>query len=88
MTIQKNIEYIMEHPFTKYAIEEMNKGNSEPFKQLLFEIHFHVFDKTALSCAQTYGLNKWNNTVVIKELIRHCEPPKNLSISLPIPKKK
>lgn len=88
MTINQNIEYIMDHPLTKLAISEYNNGNPETLKQLLFEIHFHVFDKTALLCSQVYGTNKWNNTVVIKDLIRHAEPPKNLSIVLSIPKKK
>lgn len=88
MNIKKNTEYIMEHPFTKAAIAEYNDGNPEMLKQLIFEIHFHVFDKTALLCSQTYGMNKWNNTCVIKDLIRNVEPPNNLSISLSIPKKK
>lgn len=88
MTINQQIEYILEHPFTKNAIQEYNNGNPDVLKQLLFEIHFHVFDKTALHCSKVYGVNKWNNTVVLKELIRHCEPPTNLSIVLSIPKKK
>lgn len=77
----------MEHPYTQKAIEEYNNGNNSMLEQLLFEIHFHVFDKTALVCSQVYGVNRWNNTVVIKDLIRNVEPPKNLSISLSIPKK-
>lgn len=87
MTIKQNCEYIMSHPYTKKAIEAYNNGDTSKLEQLIFEIHFHTFDKTALLCSKTYGLNKWNNTCVIKELIRNVEPPNNLSISLQIPKK-
>lgn len=87
MNIKKNVEYVMGHPFTKSAIEEYVQGDPSKLETLLFEIHFHVFDKTALLCSKTYGLNKWNNSGVIKEFIRNVEPPTNLSISLPIPKK-
>ena len=55
--------------------------------QNMCSLNFHTFDKTALLCSQVYGLNKWNNTCVIKDLIRNVEPPNNLSISLSIPKK-
>lgn len=88
MNIKKNIEYIMGHPFTKVAIEEYVQGDTGKLETLLFEIHFHVFDKTALLCSKTYGLNKWNASGPIKEFIRNVEPPENLSISLPVPKKK
>lgn len=88
MNIKSNTEYILNHPYTKKAIEEYVKGDETMLRQLIFEIHFHVFDKTALLCSQVYGINKWNNTVVIKDLIRNVEPPNNLSISLAIPKKK
>jgi hypothetical protein len=87
MNIKANTKYILEHPYTKRAIEEYNNGDSSMIEQLIFEVQFHTFDKTALLCAQTYGLNKWNNTCVIKDLIRNVEPPNNLSISLSIPKK-
>jgi hypothetical protein len=87
MNIKKNTEYILQHPYTKKAIEEYVKGDSKMMEQLIFEIQFHTFDKTALLCSQTYGLNKWNNTCVIKDIIRNVEPPNNLSISLSIPKK-
>lgn len=88
MNIKKNTEYILQHPFTKKAIEEYIHGNPKMMETLIFEVQFHVFDKTAISCAQVYGMNKWSNSGVIKELIRNVEPPVNLSISLPIPKKK
>ena len=88
MNIKKNTEYILQHPFTKRAIEEYIHGDPRMMEQLIFEVQFHVFDKTAICCAQVYGLNKWNNSGVIKELIRNVEPPNNLSVSLPIPKKK
>ena len=87
MNIKANTKYILEHPYTKRAIEEYNNGDSSMIEQLIFEVQFHTFDKTALLRAQTYGLNKWNNTCVIKDLIRNVEPPNNLSISLSIPKK-
>ena len=87
MNIKQNTEYVMSHPYTKKAIEEYNKGNTKMLEQLIFEIHFHTFDKTALLCSKTYGLNKWNNTCAIKDMIRNVEPPNNLSISLSIPKK-
>lgn len=87
MNIKQNVAYIIEHPYTKKAIEEYNEGSKDMLEQLLFEIHFHVFDKTALLCSQVYGLNRWNGTVVIKDLIRNISPPTNLSISLSIPKK-
>jgi len=87
MNIKQNVAYIMEHPYTKKAIEEYNAGNKELVEQLLFEVHFHTFDKTALLCSQVYGVNRWNSTCVIKDLIRNVEPPKNLSIALTIPKK-
>lgn len=87
MNIKSNTKYILEHPYTKKAIEEYNNGDSSMLEQLIFEIHFHTFDKTALLCSQVYGMNKWNNTCVIKDLIRNTEPPNNLSISLTIPKK-
>ena len=87
MNIKQNVAYIMEHPYLKKAIEEYNNGNKQMVEQLLFEVHFHVFDKTALLCSQVYGTNRWNGTVVIKDLIRNVEPPKNLSIALSIPKK-
>jgi len=87
MNIKANTKYILEHPYTKRAIEEYNNGDSSMIEQLIFEVQFHTFDKTALLCAQIYGLNKWNNTCVIKDLIRNVEPPNNLSISLSIPKK-
>jgi len=85
MTINQNTKYILAHPQTKEAIEEYNKGNTFALEQLLFEIQFHVFDKTALLCSKVYGLNKWNNSGVIKDFIRTCEPPTNLSICLTIP---
>lgn len=88
MNIKKSVEYVMEHPFTKSAIEDYVNGDSSKLETLLFEIHFHVFDKTALLCSKTYGLNKWNSAGPIKDFIRNVEPPTNLSISLPIPKKK
>ena len=69
-------------------IEEYNNGNTLPLEQLLFEIQFHTFDKTALLCSKVYGLNKWNNSGAIKDFIRHCEPPTNLSICLTIPSSK
>lgn len=87
MNIKQNTEYILQHPYTKKAIEEYNNGDSKMLEQLIFEIQFHTFDKTALLCSQVYGVNKWNNTVVIKDLIRNCAPPTNLSILLTIPKK-
>ena len=87
MNIKKNTEYIINHPQTKLAIENYNNGDSKMLEQLIFEIQFHTFDKTALLCSQVYGINKWNNTCVIKDLIRNVEPPNNLSISLSIPKK-
>lgn len=87
MNIKKSTEYILQHPYTKKAIEEYVNGEPQMLEQLIFEIHFHTFDKTALLCSQIYGVNKWNNTCVIKELIRNAEPPTNLSISLSIPKK-
>lgn len=87
MNIKQNTKYIIEHPYTKMAVEMYNNGDSSMLEQLIFEIQFHTFDKTAINCSKTYGLNKWNNTVVIKDLIRNVEPPNNLSISLSIPKK-
>lgn len=86
MNIKQSVEYIMMHPYTKKAVEEYNNGNPDMLAQLIFEIHFHTFDKTAILCSQVFGLNRWNNTVVIKDLLRNVEPPKNLSISLSIPK--
>ena len=77
----------MSHPFTKKAIEAYNNGDASMLEQLIFEIHFHTFDKTSLLCSKVYGLNKWNNAGAIKSLIRNIEPPNNLSISLQIPKK-
>lgn len=88
MNIKSNVDYILQHPYTKKALEEYGNGEDAMLKQLIFEIHFHVFDKTALLCSQVYGVNKWNNSGVIKDLIRNVEPPSNLSISLSIPKKK
>lgn len=88
MTINQNTKYILAHPQTKEAIEEYNNGNTFPLEQLLFEIQFHTFDKTALLCSKVYGLNKWNNSGAIKDFIRHCEPPTNLSICLTIPSNK
>lgn len=87
MNIKKNTEYILKHPQTKLAIDGYNNGDNKLLEQLIFEIQFHTFDKTALLCSQVYGVNKWNNTCVIKDLIRNVEPPNNLSISLSIPKK-
>jgi len=87
MNIKKNTEYILNHPQTKLAIDSYNNGDTKMLEQLIFEIQFHTFDKTALLCSQVYGVNKWNNTCVIKDLIRNVEPPNNLSINLSIPKK-
>jgi hypothetical protein len=87
MNIKQNTKYILEHPYTKKAIDEYNNGDSTMLEHLIFEVQFHAFDKTALLCSKVYGLNKWNNTVVIKDIIRNVEPPENLSISLSIPKK-
>jgi len=87
MNIKANTKYILEHPYTKKAIEQYNNGDSTMLEHLIFEVQFHAFDKTALLCSKVYGLNKWNNTVVIKDIIRNIEPPENLSISLSIPKK-
>jgi hypothetical protein len=83
MNIKANCEYIINHPYTKKAVEEYIKGNTELFAHLLFEIHYHTFDKTALHCSKVYGLNKWNNACVIKDILRSVEPPSNLSILLP-----
>jgi hypothetical protein len=87
MTINQNTKYILDHPQTKEAVEEYSKGNTKPLERLLFEIQFHVFDKTTLYCSKIYGLNKWNNSGVIKDFIRTAEPPTNLSIYLTTPPK-
>jgi hypothetical protein len=83
MNIKKNCEYILGHPYTRRAAEEFIKGNTELMSHLLFEIHYHTFDKTALHCSKVYGLNKWNNSCAIKDILRSVEPPSNLSILLP-----
>lgn len=87
MDIKKSTEYILQHPYTKKAIEEYVSGDSKMLEHLIFEIQFHTFDKTSLLCSKVYGLNKWNGSVAIKDILRNCPPPTNLSISLPIPKK-
>lgn len=88
MNIKQNGKYILEHPYTKQAIKEYNEGDSSMLEHLLFEIQFHVFDMTALLCSKSIGIHKWNNIGAIKSIIRHIEPPTNLSILLNIPPKK
>jgi hypothetical protein len=88
MNIKQNSKYILDHPYTKQAIKEYNEGNSDMLEHLLFEIQFHVFDMTALLCSRTVGIHKLNNIGAIKGIVRHVDPPTNLSISLKIPPKK
>lgn len=88
MNIKQNSKYILDHPYTKKAIKEYNEGNSDMLEHLLFEVQFHVFDMTAMLCSKSIGIHKWNNIGAIKGIIRHIEPPTNLSISLKIPTKK
>ena len=45
MNIKANTKYILEHPYTKRAIEEYNNGDSSMIEQLIFEVQFHTFDK-------------------------------------------
>ena len=88
MNIKQNSKYILDHPYTKQAIKEYNQGNVEMLEHLLFEIQFHTFDMTTLLCSKAIGIHKWNNIGAIKGIIRHIEPPTNLSILLNIPSKK
>jgi hypothetical protein len=88
MDIKQNSKYILNHPYTKEAIKKYNEGNTDMLEHLFFETQFHVFDMTALLCSRTVGIHKWNNIGAIKGIVRHVDPPTNLSISLKIPPKK
>lgn len=88
MDIKQNSKYILEHPYTKQAVKEYIEGNPDKLEHLLFEIQFHTFDMTALLCSKAVGVHKWNNIGAIKKIVRHIEPPTNLSILLKIPHKK
>ncbi len=85
MIIRQTVDYIMEHPYLKDAIESYNKGNEKDLRHILNEIQTHVWLKTALCASRIYGNNKWCNAGEIRLLLREMPPPENLDFRLPIP---
>lgn len=86
MTITKNAESILEHPYLKEAIEQFQQGNTKDMRHLLSELATHVYLTVASNCAKVYrGEVKNHNIPIVYGYIKDICPPTNLDIRLPIP---
>lgn len=85
MTINQQIDSIFKHPFFQLAMKRYQEGDPADLRQLFFEMHFHVYEKTTLNASRTYGTYRWLDTTEIIAEVRATPPPDNLDIRLPIP---
>ncbi len=87
MTITKNSDAILEHPFFKAAMKKYCSGDAADIRHILNELATHVYLKTAENCSRAYRLNVKNfNMSVVMTAIKEVHPPENLDTRLPIPK--
>lgn len=85
MTIGQNSNYVLEHPYTKRAVEEFLSGDIKSLKFLLDMLQLDMYQEVSTLCARAYRTNKKENYPTIEEAIREVAPPERLSIKLPIP---
>jgi|GEM_PF-4044301 hypothetical protein len=85
MTISANSKSILEHPFTKRAVEKFLAGDMADFKLILDILQIDTYQQTACTCVKAFRAVRGENTPVIEKAIREVEPPTRLNTTLPIP---
>lgn len=85
MTIGKNAEYILEHPFMRKAVLDFAAGDVLAMKQVLVTIQEDMYHRMLGSCVRSYKRAQGENSPVIVEEIRNTPPPDTLRAALPVP---
>lgn len=88
MTIGQNSSYVLEHPFTKRAVENYLAGNPKDLKFLLDILQIDIYQEVSVLCTKAFKSNKKEKFPQIEQAIREVAPPERLSIKLPIPQPK
>jgi len=83
-TIVEQSRAIITHPFFHHCIELAKNGDMSGFERLFYEIQSHVWEINSLQASRVYGQWHRANHCDVKREIRHCAPPKNLDLRLPI----
>lgn len=83
MTIQKTVDYVLNQPFTKQALDRYHKGDDKDLRHLLSELQIHSWQIVSANACRVYGQNKRRKSNEIMQEIKEMPPPENLSILLP-----
>lgn len=82
-TVKQTSAFILSHPYFRFALQKMEKGDSSAFERLLLEYGLHIWERCALDASRIYGQYHRLNHCDIKKEIRNMAPPGGLDLRLP-----